>query len=299
LLTGGVDGDAATLEDYKGDEDEDTTTGFAGLAEKEDVSIVCAPNENDIPGLGDEVVSHCERLNCFAILQCKQDAGDVGDLYPADGKVNSKYAAFYYPWLKITDPETNREKFIPAGGHMAGIYARTDTERGVHKAPANESVRGIIDLQFNLTTGQQDVLNPRGVNCIRFFMGRGMLVWGARTTSDDPLWKYINVRRLFIFLEKSIQRSTQWVVFEPNNEALWARLKQGVSDWLTSVWRDGALMGTTPEEAFFVKCDRTTMTENDIETGRLIMIIGVAPTRPAEFVIFRLAQWRSGSAITE
>jgi len=162
-----------------------------------------------------------------------------------------------------------------------------------------ERVNGALDLQFNVTKGEQDVLNPRGVNCIRSFLGRGILVWGARTTSDDPAWIYVNVRRLFIFLEKSIQRSTQWVVFEPNNEALWARLVQGVSDWLTSVWRDGALLGKTAEEAFFVKCDRTTMTENDIETGRLVMIIGVAPTRPAEFVIFRLAQWRSGSEITE
>jgi phage tail sheath protein FI len=165
----------------------------------------------------------------------------------------------------------------------------------VHKAPANEVVRGATKLEFQITKGEQDLLNPRGVNVIRTFPGRGIRVWGARTTSTDPLWKYINIRRLFLYLEESIDKGTQWVVFEPNNEQLWARVKQTIVQFLTTVWRTGALMGTTPEEAFFVKVDRTTMTQDDIDNGRLIILIGVAPTKPAEFVIFRIAQFTAGA----
>jgi phage tail sheath protein FI len=165
----------------------------------------------------------------------------------------------------------------------------------VHKAPANEIVRGALELKVAITKGEQDILNPKGINCIRAFPGRGIRVWGARTTASDNLWKYVNVRRLFLYLEESIDEGTQWVVFEPHDEKLWARVRQSVSEFLTRVWRDGALMGKTPEEAFFVKCDRTTMTQNDIDTGKLICIIGVAPVKPAEFVIFRIAQWTAGA----
>jgi uncharacterized protein len=241
------------------------------------------------------LVAHCETLiSRFAILQAPPSAGPVGDLRPPR---DSKYAAFYYPWLNVIDGQTDTERLIPPGGHIAGIYARSDIERGVFKAPANEVVRGIIGLQFTVTKGDQEILNPRGVNCIRPFIGRGIRVWGARTTSIDPMWRYVNVRRLFIYLEESIRRDTQWVVFEPNNEQLWDRVRQTCTDFLTTVWRDGGLMGRTREEAFFVKCDRTTMTENDIETGRIIIVIGVAPVRPAEFVIFRISQWQGGSAV--
>ncbi len=299
LLAGGEDGDPVAEADYTGENNPPGSppTGLAAFAVNDEISIVCAPNEVEVPGLTDAIVTHCENMkDRCAVLQAKQDAGAVGDLFPS---INSKYAAFYYPWIKVIDPVTNLPKLIPPGGHVAGIYARSDTERGVHKAPANEPVRGAIDLQLDLTKGDQDVLNPRGVNCIRSFIGRGILLWGARTTSDDPAWKYVNVRRLFLFLEKSIERSTQWLVFEPNTERLWARVRQSVSDFLAQVWKDGALMGTTPEEAFFVKCDNTTMTPSEIELGKLIIIVGVAPARPAEFVIFRLAQWRSGSSLTE
>jgi Bacteriophage tail sheath protein len=296
LLKDGKDSEI-TLEDYKGNVSDDNPTGLAAFVGEDDISIVCVPNQSDIPGLSDAVVDHCElSKDRFAILQTKEDAGEIADLFP---EVYSKYAALYYPRIKIIDPATNMPKLIPPGGHIAGIYARSDIERGVHKAPANEPIRGAIDVQFNVTKGEQDILNPRGVNCIRSFTGRGIVVWGARTTSTDPLWKYINVRRLFLFLEKSIERATQWVVFEPNTTRLWARLRQSVSDFLTQVWRDGALMGTTPEQAFFVKCDETTMTPTDIETGKLILVIGVAPAYPAEFVIFQLAIWRSGSSLTE
>jgi phage tail sheath protein FI len=180
---------------------------------------------------------------------------------------------------------------LPSSGFTAGIYARSDINRGVHKAPANEVVLGITKFMQNVTYARQAVLNPEGINALRFFPGRSNRVWGARTMSSDPEWKYVNVRRLFIYLEHSIDKSTQWAVFEPNNEALWANIRQAISDFLLVTWRSGALMGTKPEEAFFVRCDRTTMTQNDLDNGRLICLIGVAPTYPAEFVIFRIGQW--------
>ena len=213
--------------------------------------------------------------------------------------MDNKYAALYYPWVYVYDPLTKSKKLVPPCGHMAGIYARVDVERGVHKAPANEYIAGITSLQVQVNTGQQEILNPRGVNVIRSFPGRGNLVWGARTISKDPMWKYINVRRLFIFVEKSVKRSMQWAVFEPNNEKLWSRVKTSLTEFLTTVWKSGALMGTKPEEAFFVKVDRSTMTQNDLDNGRLIVVIGIAPTKPAEFVIFRFVQWQSGTNIAE
>jgi phage tail sheath protein FI len=192
-----------------------------------------------------------------------------------------------------------KEVLIPPSGHVAGIYAKTDIERGVHKAPANVVVAGTTGLEFQINKREQDILNPRGVNCLRYFPGRGRRVWGARTCSTNTLWKYINVRRLFIYIEESIEEGTQWVVFEPNNEKLWARVVQTITQFLTTVWRTGALMGLKAEEAFFVKCDRTTMTQDDIDNGRLICIIGIAPTKPAEFVIFRLTQFSGGTDVEE
>ena len=282
-----------TLDDYIGITDPGKRTGLAALEERDDISIVCIPDENDIPELTSELVNHCELMkDRFAICQASQSAGSISSLFPP---MDSKYAAFYYPWITIIDPATNINKLIPPGGHIAGVYARSDSERGVHKAPANEVLRGAVDLQINLTKGEQDVLNPRGVNCIRSFVGRGIRIWGARTCSTDTLWKYVNVRRLFIFLEKSIERGTQWVVFEPNDEKLWARVKQTINQFLTTVWRSGALMGSTQDEAFFVKCDRTTMTQDDIDNGRLIIMVGIAPVKPAEFVMLTL--WPGGKRI--
>jgi Bacteriophage tail sheath protein len=188
---------------------------------------------------------------------------------------------------------------VPANGHIAGIYARVDRERGVHKAPANEvvlgltSISGVPPLSRPLDKRQQDILNPRGIDVIRDFSveGRGVRVWGARTMAVDPLWKYVNVRRLFIFVERSIDRGTRWVAFEPNHEPTWASVRQSVTTFLRTVWRSGALMGVTEDEAFFVKCDRTTMTQEDIDSGRLICVIGVAPAKPAEFAVLRIGQW--------
>ena len=181
---------------------------------------------------------------------------------------------------------------------MAGIYADTDVNRGVHKAPANVVIRGINltgGLAADITKREQDILNPAGINALRFFPGRGERVWGARTLSSDTDWKYINVRRLFIYVEKSIFNGTQWVVFEPNNEQLWALIRQTIGAFLTTVWQTGALAGTTQDQAFFVQCDRTTMSQDDLDNGRLICIIGLAPVFPAEFVIFRFEQKTASS----
>ena len=298
LLGNGNQGNNITSADYKGDKaaPPGTRTGLAAFEEVDEINILCVPDETS-NNLTDYIVEHCENMkDRFAVLQAGQSAGAIAKLEPPN---DSKYAAFYYPWIRVIDPITNNKKLVPPGGHITGIYARSDTERGVHKAPANEVVRGAQELQFNITKAEQDILNPKGVNCIRVFPGRGIRVWGARTTSSDPLWKYLNVRRLFLYMEESIEQGTQWVVFEPNNEKLWARVKQSITQFLTTVWRDGALMGLTPGEAFFVKCDRTTMTQDDIDNGRLIVMIGVAPVKPAEFVIFRIAQWAGGSAATE
>ncbi|UCH98122.1 MAG: phage tail sheath family protein [Candidatus Aminicenantes bacterium] len=281
-------------------------TGLQVFNEVDLVNIVC------IPGITSETVqkamiTHCENMkDRFCVLDPQEDADLDAIQAQKDNVVSDKgYGALYYPWIKvpIETKENGKIKLIqeltPPSGYVAGIYARSDTERGVHKAPANEKVRTVLDLQLNISKGEQDILNPKGINCIRSFPGRGIRVWGARTISPDPLWKYVNVRRLFLYIEESIEEGTQWVVFEPNDEKLWARVKQTVTQFLTRVWRDGALMGTTAEEAFFVKCDRTTMTQDDIDNGRLIVLIGVAPVKPAEFVIFRIAQWQGGSAVTE
>lgn len=297
LENGSDDGQAPMVADYKGSEGPDGRTGLKAFEAIDEISIVCAPNENDVQMLSDALISHCENLkDRFAVLQIADGMFDVSKVNrPAD----SKYAAFYYPWVKVMDPVTRGLKLVPPGGHMVGIYARSDITRGVHKAPANEVVRGIAGLERQVTKEQQDILNPKGINCIRLFQGRGVRVWGARTASSDPEWKYVNVRRLFLYLEESIEEGTQWVVFEPNNQQLWDRVKQSVTTFLTRVWRDGALMGNTAGEAFYVKCDETTMTQDDIDNGRLIVEIGVAPVKPAEFVIFRISQWRGGSALSE
>jgi len=279
--------------------------GLYTLKNVDDISIVAIPGITT-QHLQNKLIIHCETTmkDRFAVLDSEEKA-DLDRIRKQRNLYDSKYAALYYPWVRVFDPLSKKRTNVPPSGYMCGIYARSDIERGVHKAPANEIVRGALGLEeFDgvkrvITKGQQDVLNPLGVNCIRAFRGRGIRVWGARTISSDSLWKYINVRRLFIFLEESIEDGTQWVVFEPNNEKLWARVRQTITQFLTRVWRDGALMGTTPGEAFFVRCDRTTMTQDDIDNGRLIVLIGVAPVKPAEFVIFRIAQWQGGSAATE
>jgi hypothetical protein len=193
--------------------------------------------------------------------------------------------------VRVLDPVTRSEIVLPPSGFVTGIYARNDIERAVYKAPANEVVRGALGFESMLNKAQQEVLNPEGINCFRFFEGRGYRLWGARTISSDPEWKYVNLRRYFAYLEHSIDKHTQWAVFEPNGELLWANVRRTVEDFLLNEWQNGALLGEKPEKAFFVKCDRSTMGQNDLDNGRLVCLIGVAPLRPAEFVIFRIGQW--------
>lgn len=267
-------------------------TGIVALEDIDEVAI-CA-----VPGVWSgtvesALITHCELLkDRFAVLD-PQDGLDMEGIQQFRERYDTRYAALYHPWLVTRDLSTNRDTEVPPSGHIAGIYARTDVERGVHKAPANVVIRGIKPadgLAQDITKRHQDLLNPKGINALRSFPGLGQRVWGARTLSSDSSWKYVNVRRLFLFLEESIDEGTQWVVFEPNDEALWALVRQTVTNFLTTVWRSGALAGTTADEAFFVACDRTTMTEDDLANGRLICVIGVAPVFPAEFVIFRIQQ---------
>lgn len=293
-LEGDFPDNAVEADHYDGDApDPEDRTGFAAFDQVDEITMVCVPDEHEYDNaLSEKIVTHCQNnSDRFAILNSPPSPPTPGNLRPTE---NSDFAAFYYPWLTIGHPDTGRDQDVPPCGHVAGIYARSDQERGVHKAPANEQVRGIRGLQKTVSKGDQETLNPRGVNCIRTFRGRGTRVWGARTTSSDPAWKYVNVRRLFLFVEESIEEGTQWVVFEPNNEKLWARVRQTIRNFLTSVWQDGALMGSTAEEAFYVKCDRSTMTQNDIDNGRLICEIGIAPVKPAEFVVFRISQTTAG-----
>jgi uncharacterized protein len=299
-LADGAEGTAALdINDFKGGKAGEagrqaTEQGLAALEldPYRDVALVYAPGvEYEI---AKEIVAHCERLRFrFAVIDSKKSQISTTDLDPrnsAKGITDSSYAGFYYPWIVTSDPRTGARKLIPPGGHVLGVYARTDTERGVFKAPANEIVRGALALEYEINDGTQDDLNPKGVNVIRSFPGRGIRVWGARTITSNALWKYVSVRRLFIFLERSIYEGTQWVVFEPNDDKLWARVKDTIRLFLRSQWRGGALFGRTEQEAFFITCDRTTMSQDDILNGRLICEIGIAPVRPAEFVIFRIFQ---------
>jgi phage tail sheath protein FI len=303
LLTGGTDGGTLAPVDFTGDAGDPpgSKRGIDALSEIDEISLLASPDEfglgETVPDITNSLRDQCElMLDRFAILNAKSVAGSPGTLYPPFA---SKYAAIYYPWLNVADPYTGKIVMIPPSGHIAGIYARSDNERGVHKDPANEPILGIDSLQFNLTDQQQALINPRGVNALRYFRGVGNIVWGGRTVSNSPSWRYINVRRLFIFVEKSILRSMQWAVFEINDEPLWARIKRSVSDFLMGLWLDGMLQGATKEQAYFVKCDRTTMTQADIDNGRLICLIGIAPVKPAEFVIFRIGQWDGGQSVEE
>jgi len=256
-----------------------------------DVALVYAPFPavDDLLAVEKDVIDHCERLR-FRFAAIDSPNSDPANLDPRTDIQDTMYAALYAPWLVTSDPQTGARVTVPPTGHVLGIFARTDIERGVFKAPANEVVRGALDLKFDINDAAQGLMNPRGVNVIRRFPGRGIRLWGARTMSSNGLWKYVSVRRLFIFLERSIYEGTQWVVFEPNDDRLWARVKDTVRLFLRSQWRAGALFGRTEEEAFFITIDRTTMTQDDILNGRLIAEIGIAPVRPAEFVIFRIFQ---------
>lgn len=292
-LSGGSDGSLGALSasDFMGEDNgPGKRTGIQSFIDNDQVSIMAVPGVTD-PNVQLALVAHCENLGSrFAILDIPREKTKVPDVLTHRDIFDSSYAAMYNPWLQVFDPLEKRSIYIPPSGSMAGVYARSDSARGVEKAPANEVVRGCTGLDVQYNKGEQDILNPKGVNLIRSFSGQGIRVWGARTTSSNALWKYVNVRRLFIFLEESIKAGTNWVVFEPNDERLWARVHRTIDAFLTRVWRGGALMGSTPGEAFYIDISRNTMTQDDIDNGRLICVIGVAPVKPAEFVIFRITQ---------
>ncbi|MGR9115885.1 MAG: phage tail sheath family protein [Gammaproteobacteria bacterium] len=295
-------------------------TGLGCFEPYDEIAILAAPGYSDL-GTHQALIGYCERMkNCIAILDAPQKAavaeiaaltkvakikaGGAAAEGAEDTKAssalrppNSSYAAFYFPWVWVKSPLAP-EKIVsaPPSGFMAGIYARTDAKRGVHKAPANEAVTNALGLDYEISNSEQETLNDAGVNCIRYFSSSGIRVWGARTL-DSGEWKYINVRRLFIMIEESIARSTQWVVFEPNDEFLWKAVVRDVTAFLKLLWRDGALQGSTPEQAFFVKCDAETNPPEVIDAGRLEIEIGIAPVKPAEFIVFRIGQWSGGTTV--
>ena len=299
-----------TPDDYVGNSAD--RTGFAGLEAVDEVTMLAVPDLMavyeqgmiDLEGLQAvqlAMIAHCELMgDRVAILDAPPglNAQQIKEWRVDKAGYDSKYATLYWPWIKVFDPLSGQAKFVPPSGHVAGIWARNDDTRGVHKAPANEVVRGAISLALNLTKAEHDQLNPNGINCIRAFPGRGIRVWGARTISSDPSWRYLNVRRLFNYIEESIFEGTQWVVFEPNDQRLWGRVKRTINAFLLRVWRDGALFGATPDQAFFVKCDEENNPPEVRDAGQLIIDIGIAPVKPAEFVVFRIAQF-SGSPDAE
>lgn len=301
-LAGGDDGLRPTASEYEGDASPQTTTrsGLKALEGIDDISIVAAPGstwgyengyQSDAQTIIGLLISHAENMRYRIAVIDSGDGQAIADVRALRARFDSKHAALYYPWVRIQDPVTQREINLPPSGFVAGIYARNDINRAVYKAPANEVVNLAIGFEQLLNKSQQDVLNPEGINCFRFFAGRGFRLWGARTISSDPEWKYVNVRRYFAYLEHSIDKGTQWAVFEPNGEALWANIRRTIEDFLFNEWVSGALLGDKPEKAYFVRCDRSTMTQNDLDNGRLVCQIGIAPLRPAEFVIFRIGQW--------
>lgn len=289
-------------------------SGLDLLEEVDEIAIVAAPGATDAASC-DALLAHCEKLqDRIAILDAPEHVPEIaaltevaiveapgggGDQESSDGvrarASKGGYGTYYFPWLTIRDPlAANQLVNVPPSGHVAGIWARTDASRGVHKAPANEIVRGALNLTYRLTRTEQGELNRAGVNCIRFFGQEGILVWGARTLASDPEWRYLNVRRLFNMIKESIATSTRWIVFEPNDYTLWKSIRRDVSAFLTGLWRDGALMGRTPEEAFFVKCDEETNPPDAIDAGMVVALIGIAPVKPAEFIVFRISQFQGG-----
>jgi len=314
VALGGAPGSALaplslTADDYIGDVSQ--RTGFGGLEAVDEITMVAVPDLMSAYQQGVIDLETVQAVQLGMIAHCELMGDRMAVLDPPPGlnaqqikewrvdKVgyDSKYAALYWPWIKVFDPSTGQANFVPPSGHVAGVWGRNDDTRGVHKAPANEVIRGVLSLETQITKNEHGLLNPTGINCIRAFPGAGIRVYGARTLSSDPAWRYLNVRRLFNYLEESILSGTQWVVFEPNDDALWARIRRTISAFLVNEWRKGALFGLTPNEAFYVKCDRETNPAEAIDAGQVICEIGIAPVKPAEFVVFRLAQFSGGTSL--
>lgn len=291
-LSGGTNGNILNMEasDFIGnDHGAGNRTGIQAFLDNDMISVIAVPGVTD-QKVQRSLTAQCERKNRFAVLDIPREVKAVQDIIRHRENLDTSYAAFYHPWVMVFDPLDKKNIAIPPSGSVMGIYARSDNSRGVYKAPANEVLRACVGLDVQFDKGEQDILNPKGVNLIRRFPGQGIRVWGARTAGSDGTWKYINVRRLFIFLEESIKKNTDWVVFEENNEELWMRVQRIIEVFLREVWRSGGLAGSSPEEAFYVNIGRDTMTQEEIDNGHLICIIGVAPVKPAEFTIFRITQ---------
>ena len=288
-------------------------TGFAGLEAIDDITMLCVPDlmtayqskildDDGLKAVQLAMIAHCELMSDrVAILDAPPGLKPqkLKDWRQNTAGYDSKYATLYWPWLKVMDPRTGKPIMVPPSGHIAGIWARNDDTRGVHKAPANEVVRGVIELESNLTRGEHDQLNPIGINCVRSFPGQGIRVWGARTLSSDPEWRYLNVRRLFNYVEKSILGGTNWVVFEPNDQYLWSSVRRTINAFLRRVWRSGALFGQTAEQAYYIKVDEENNPPENRDAGILTIDVGIAPVKPAEFVVFRLSQFSEGAALEE
>lgn len=270
-------------------------TGIQAFLENDVVSMMAVPGIT-MPDVIVSLIAHCENTaSRFAVIDMPRDMTDTKELIQYREMVDSTYAAMYHPWLQGFDRSTSKSGYFPPSGAVMGVYARTDISRGVHKAPANETV-ACSGLNIHFTKGEQDILNPAGVNLIRAMPGQGIRVWGARTAGSNSAFKYVNVRRLFIYVEESIKANTSWVVFEPNDATLWTRVNITISAFLNTLWRSGMLAGSSPEESYFVEIGPSTMTNDDILNGRLICNIGIAPSRPAEFVIFRVTQFTAQAA---
>jgi len=301
--------DKLNASDFEGDVAK--RKGMGSLAAVDEVTMVLMPDAMTLANNGDDtalrdlqgkMIAHAENMgDRMAIIDAPPDLlpQEILEWRMNTAGYDSKMAALYYPWIEVMDPLTNRPLMIPPSGHVAGVWCRTDAKRGVHKAPANEVIMGANGLSFQITHAEQGGLNKVGINCIRAFPGRGIRIWGARTLSSDPEWRYINVRRLFNFVAESIIEGTQWSVFEPNDQRLWTSLKISAGNFLTRVWRSGALFGVTPDQAFYVKCDDETNPPESIEAGQVVCEIGIAPVKPAEFVIFRLSQFTGGGGEAE
>ncbi|MEN3357530.1 MAG: uncharacterized protein V7637_1512 [Mycobacteriales bacterium] len=305
----GAELDTVDAQEYVGGVE--ARTGLGSLETIDEITMVAVPDLMSAYQRGTVDAEGVKTVQLALISHCEQMGDRIAVLDPPPGLTpqavrtwrldeagyDSRYAALYYPWIEVFDPAAGRNAAVPPCGHAAGVWARSDVERGVHKAPANEVIRGAVDVETLLSKGEQDLLNPIGVNCLRAFPGRGIRIWGARTLSSDPAWRYLNVRRLFNYLEESILLGTQWVVFEPNDDRLWSSVRRNITGFLTEEWRRGALFGRTAEEAFYVKCDRDNNPPESIDIGQVVCEVGVAPVKPAEFVIFRLSQFSDSTSL--
>jgi uncharacterized protein len=306
--TGGSDAKPNPISTKSGPE-----TGLDVLARIDEVSIVAAPGFTDDKDY-DALLSHCTSLHdrvaildgpmnltkdTLKLLGGENDAGS-DTKWKKPGQSESGEVTIYVPWIGVSNPDRNasdKTVMVPPSGHIAGVWARSDALRGVHKAPANEIVHGVLNLEYRISHTEQAPLNEKGVNCIRYFNNEGFLVWGARTYTKNVNWRYLNVRRLFNMIEESIVESTRWIVFEPNDRTLWNAIRRDVSAFLLGYWRDGALMGLTPEDAFYVKCDEENNPQDSINLGRVVIEIGIAPVKPAEFIMFKISQFEAGAEV--